>query len=221
MPGRVNNIALYSMRPGIYFGQCREICGRNHSFIPIALEVYFNLLSNLKLEKTAVKILVQLLFVMISVAFFTLMERKLLGSLHLRVGPNKPGLAGSLVPFSDAIKLIKECNIPRTSNMFLFAGVPLFSLGIPSLLWAMFPSPFKYLSFKYAALFFLAVSSLGVFALLGAGWSRNRKYTLLGRIRAVAQRVSYEVVLSIILLHSFLFYYYALIKEKLCPIVFL
>lgn len=105
---------------GVFFGQCREICGSNHRFIPISFETFiFNLCSPLKVENQKLSILIFCLFlqvvaVIIRVAFYTILERKLLGYFQNRKGPNKPGFAGLLVPFGDAVKLgTKENNHPR------------------------------------------------------------------------------------------------------------
>ena len=152
-------------------------------------------------------LLVQIVGVMVGVAFYTLLERKLLGYLQNRKGPNKPSIAGILTPFADAVKLItKERNIPERSNKILFIGVPWLTLMVPLLLWRVYPRFRECVFLKYSVLWVLCVSSVGVYALLGAGWSRNSKYSMFGAIRAVAQTVSYEVRISIIIIHSILFY---------------
>jgi len=179
----------------------------------------------LKVSNKIVKIIVlsliiHVIFVMLRVAFYTLLERKSLASIHLRLGPNKPGPLGILVPFADALKLLtKECVHPITRNPIIFLGVPILTLLIPLFLWVIYPSYFPPLLFQFSVLLFLAVASLGVYTILGAGWRRNRRYSFLGAVRAVAQSISYEVRLSLILLHAILFCNYVLLTSKLVPLI--
>ena len=156
---------------------------------------------------------------MVGVAFYTLLERKLLGYQQHRKGPTKPSIAGILTPFADAVKLItKERNLPERRNKILFIGVPWLTLMVPLLLWRVYPRFRECVFFKYSVLWVLCVSSVGVYALLGAGWSRNSKYSMFGAIRAVAQTVSYEVSISIIIIHSILFYQFTLYLPKITTV---
>ena len=104
-------------------------------------------------------------------------------------------------------------------NKLLFRLVPCLTLAVPLTLWRLYPSVFSSLSFKYSVLFFLCVSSIGVYGILGAGWCRNRRYASLGAVRSVAQTLSYEVCLSLILIQSILYYLYDLNHLKLSPLI--
>nr|QNT26855.1 NADH dehydrogenase subunit 1 [Trigonopterus tounensis] len=148
--------------------------------------------------------LVLFICVLISVAFLTLMERKVLGYIHSRKGPNKLGVVGILQPFSDAIKLFtKEQTYPLVSNLVLYMIAPVFNLFLSLFLWAALPFLTVNFSFNLSILFFLSVSSLGVYSVMLAGWSSNSNYAMLGGLRSVAQTISYEVSMVLILM-SFL-----------------
>nr|YP_009258880.1 NADH dehydrogenase subunit 1 [Crossorhombus valderostratus]AID59837.1 NADH dehydrogenase subunit 1 [Crossorhombus valderostratus] len=144
--------------------------------------------------------------VLLAVAFLTLIERKILGYMQLRKGPNMVGPYGIFQPIADGVKLFtKEPVRPSTSSQILFLATPLLALTLALTLWAPLPLPQPLADLNLSILFILAMSSLAVYSILGSGWASNSKYALVGALRAVAQTISYEVSLGLILLSIIIF----------------
>jgi NADH-quinone oxidoreductase subunit H len=151
------------------------------------------------LATTLLKILVVTVAVILCVAFSTYFERKVIGRMQARVGPNRVGWNGLLQPFADVFKLLfKEVIVPSQSSRFLFTIAPLLSL-IPALAtWAVIPMNnwFVIADINAGLLYVLALTSVGVYGVILAGWATNSKYALLGAMRSAAQIVAYEIAMG-------------------------
>jgi NADH:ubiquinone oxidoreductase subunit H len=150
-----------------------------------------------------IEILELIIIILIGVAYITLAERKVMGAMQRRRGPNIVGIYGLLQPLADGIKLIiKEIIIPQQSNKIFFMLGPILTLTLALIIWIPIPFGFNSTIFdnNYGILYILAISTLSVYILLYSGWSSNSKYAFIGAIRSIAQLISYEVSMGIIVI---------------------
>lgn len=149
-----------------------------------------------------VKILVVVVPLLVCVAMLTYFERKVIASMQLRKGPNVVGFLGLLQPFADGLKLLlKETIIPSEANKVIFLIAPMLTFSLALLGWAVIPisREFVIANINVGVLYLFAISSLGVYGIIAAGWASNSKYAFLGAIRSSAQMVSYEVSIGLVI----------------------
>ncbi len=148
---------------------------------------------------TVVKILAIIVPIMLAVAYLTLAERKVIGYMQIRIGPNRVGPYGLIQPIADGVKLLfKEIIIPSHSNKFLFVLAPILALAPSLAAWAVIPfdEGVALANLNAGLLYLLAMTSLGVYGIIIAGWASNSKYAFLGAVRSAAQIVSYEIAMG-------------------------
>lgn len=151
-----------------------------------------------------VKIVALIIFLLIAVAYFTIAERKIMGGIQRRKGPNVVGFSGLLQPLADGLKLfVKETILPANSNLGLFLLAPSWTFILSLVAWVVIPlSEGLVLSdIELGTVYLLAISSLGVYGILFAGWSSNSKYSYLGAVRSAAQMISYELSIGFVILN--------------------
>ncbi|MCD8542042.1 MAG: NADH-quinone oxidoreductase subunit NuoH [Gammaproteobacteria bacterium] len=157
----------------------------------------------LSLAWLVAKILALLIVVILSVAYLTYAERKIIGYMQGRLGPNRVGFQGLLQPFADVLKMLqKEMIVPSHSNQFLFIIAPIISIGTALSAWAVIPvnAGWVIANVNLGLLYVLAMTSLGVYGVLISGWASNSKYAMYGAIRASAQTISYEIAMGFALI---------------------
>ena len=149
------------------------------------------------------KILLLVVPLILAIAYLTLAERKVIAAMQLRRGPNRVGLFGLLQPIADGIKLLhKETIIPHASNPFLFILAPVLTFSLSLAAWAVIPLDLGLVlaDINVGILYLFAISSLGVYGLIIAGWSSNSTYAFLGALRSAAQMISYEVSMGLVII---------------------
>jgi NADH-quinone oxidoreductase subunit H len=154
------------------------------------------------------KILGLIVPLLLGIAFMVLAERKVMGSIQRRKGPNVVGTFGLLQPIADGLKLMaKEPVLPSNANLMIFLAAPVLTFMLALISWAVIPfgNSLVLCDLNIGVLFLFAVSSLGVYGVIMAGWSSNSKYAFLGALRSTAQMVSYEVSLGLILISTLIF----------------
>ncbi|MBR0659862.1 NADH-quinone oxidoreductase subunit NuoH [Neoroseomonas oryzicola] len=151
---------------------------------------------------TVVKALALLVPLLVGVAYLTYAERKVMAAMQLRKGPNVVGPFGLLQPFADAIKmLMKETIVPTGANRVLFLLAPMLTFALAMIAWAVIPvnDGWAIADINVGILYLFAISSLGVYGVIIAGWASNSKYAFLGALRSAAQMVSYEVSMGFVI----------------------
>lgn len=149
------------------------------------------------------KLLTIIIPVLLSVAYLTLAERKVMAAMQRRVGPNIVGVFGLLQPLADGLKLfLKETVIPTNANIFIFIFAPTITFALSLLTWAVIPfnKGVMLADLNIGLLYLLAISSLGIYGIICSGWASNSKYAFLGALRSSAQMISYEVSIGLIII---------------------
>ena len=160
-----------------------------------------NVIFEISFIKTMMTCLTLLVGVIIATAFVTLIEQKILRSAQVRLGPNIVSLLGLLQPFADAVKLLfKQTSYTISSNNYTYSITPLIAFVLSLILWLLLPLKYIFIIFLYPLLFFILIRSLIVYPLILIGWSSNSKYSLIAALRAVAQLISYEISIAILLI---------------------
>lgn len=180
----------------VKYGGAIKLLNPAKAKLPLGVNIY-------KMVAIVLKIFAILVPLLISIAYLTLAERKVLGYIQCRKGPNVVGVYGILQPIADGLKLFtKEIIIPNHANNLIYILAPILSLSLAFVAWGVIPygAGVVLSDLGIGILYLFAVSSISVYAILMSGWSSNSKYAFLGAIRAAAQMISYEVSIGLIII---------------------
>lgn len=186
-----------------------KYCSVEIPMFVLKYKLYF-LLTNLHVLKnmyflgSVLKILAMIVFLLLAVAYFTIAERKIMGGIQRRRGPNSVGFLGLLQPLADGLKLfVKETILPSNANIGLFLFAPAWTFILSLVAWSVVPltEGVTISDIELGAIYLLAISSLNVYGILFAGWASNSKYSFLGALRSAAQMISYELSIGFIILN--------------------
>lgn len=171
------------------------------------MKLWRNFYGTIFLIWSIIDFLVLLIFVLVNVAFITLLERKILGYSQRRIGPNKPSFIGLLQPMADAVKLfMKNFIVSNKILKVVFFFMPMVSLSLVLWVWMIIPTEFRISYYLFSAILLLMILRLNVYPLLLRGWASKNKYAIIGSLRSVAQTISYEIRLALILIIILIYY---------------
>lgn len=182
----------------------KNTVGSNPTFSWLASDIKAKLKMILLIICTLLKILTFIIPLLISVAYFTIAERKIMGVIQRRKGPNVVGFVGLLQPLADGLKLfVKETIFPSNSSLNIFLIAPMLTFILSLIGWSVIPLSDRIVlsDLNVGVLYLFAISSLGVYGIIMAGWSSNSKYPFLGALRSAAQMISYEVSIGLIIIN--------------------
>lgn len=199
-----NNLTFYNLKITSADRAALVLVYLKYKIFYVFLSVTFLETFYLQFIGTLIKILATIILLLIAVAYFTIAERKIMGGIQRRKGPNLIGFSGLLQPLADGLKLfVKETILPANSNIGLFLLAPSLTFTLSLIAWSVIPlaEGVNLSDIELGLIYLLAISSLNVYGILFAGWSSNSKYSYLGALRSAAQMISYELSIGFIVLN--------------------